>query len=91
MLRFPDDRLIVDHPANCCPWRTGAPHYAGSLCSTHCPTPKVFADRRHSRRAVLRCFRDGDSRRSGASFCTAPTTYTAESAPHGRYVRGAVL
>ena len=29
MCRFPDDWFIVDHPANRCPRRTGAPYYAG--------------------------------------------------------------
>jgi hypothetical protein len=70
MRRSPEDWLIVDHPANCCPLRwTEVPHRADSLHASCRPTRRVLAEREHSRGAVLRSGLGGDRHRSGASFC----------------------
>jgi hypothetical protein len=53
------------------------PKIAGSRRSPSRPSPSMQALREHARRAVLRCSRDGDGRRSVAVFCVwsdAPDT-----------------
>ena len=55
------------------------------------PTAGVLAAREHARRAVLRCCRDGDGRRSGAAFCTASTTQNADYALLNDTARAVIL
>src|SRR5665213_1839128 len=55
-------------------WCSGVAQYAGSLRASCRPTPSLLGRRERTGCAVLRSSYDGDSRRSGASFCSRSET-----------------